>query len=206
MPIGRTHRLGAAAVLAAAVAAAFGAGAAFRGAGAALAAPPAPPPATAVGFVDVDEVMKGYTKTKDLQSKIRGDRDAELKALEEKSQKLSAQKDELELLTRGTPAWQKKDMEIRKEAFAIKLEEERINKDADEKVWRAYRDIYHDINAGIAEIADKKGLAAVFMRSSSEIEGKSEPEIIQKILLRQVLWNHDSLDVTKELIEALNEP
>lgn len=188
-----------------AIAAAFAAGSFSRGAGtSALAAPPAPAP-TAVGFVDVDEVMKGYAKTKDLQAKIRGDRDAELKGLEARSQKLQQQKDELELLTRGTAAWQKADMDIRKEAFAIKLEEERINKDADEKVWRAYRDIYHDINSAIGEIAKKKGLAAVFMRSTAEIEGKSEPEIIQKILLRQVLWSDDSLDVTKDLVEALNK-
>ena len=188
------------------VAGAFAVFPAFRGgAGASFASPPDPAP-TAIGFVDVDEVMKNYAKTKELQTKIRGDRDKELKELEERSQKLSKQKDELDLLTKGTAAYQKADMDIRKEAFSIKLEEERINKDADEKVWRAYRDIYHDINNTIGEIAKKRGLAAVFMKSSSEIEGKSEPEIIQKILLRQVLWNDESLDVTKDLVEALNKP
>ena len=75
-----------------------------------------------------------------------------MKGLEERSQKVAKQKDELELLTRGTAAWQKAEMAIRMEAFAIKLEEERINKDADEKVWRAYRDIYGDINNAIADV------------------------------------------------------
>ncbi len=164
----------------------------------------APPANACVGFVDVDEVMKKYSKTKELQTKIKGDRDAALKALEEKSQKLASSKEELELLTRGTTAHQKLDKQIRIDAFTIKLEEEMIQRESDEKVWRAYRDIYRDITSAVEDIAKKRGLSAVLMRSSPEIEGKSEPEIIQKILLRQVLWSDESLDVTKDLLLVLN--
>jgi Skp family chaperone for outer membrane proteins len=172
-------------------------------AGGASAARPAPEPFVP-GFVDVGVAMRGSDALREMDARLRADRDAGLSSLAERAKRLEARKSELDLLTIGTSAWRTLAREIRIEEFAIETDRQDLARDVDERARRAHASVYRGLNEAARAVAEKRGFSAVLDASQAASPGAGAADSPERPLFRLVLWHDGSRDVTRDVVEEMN--
>ena len=165
---------------------------------------PAAPPALSelIAVVDVERVLQGYPKAREL-------RQAQELREEEVNAELSQGRDELQKLKLeadgwdpGTPEWMAAQIKL-----AAKETELLKKKEFEERAFliESYKNrdlLYRDIDRAIQELADKRGLLLVVQKIAPREDDMLDARVA-KLAQRPVLYYRTSLDLTEDVINFL---
>jgi Skp family chaperone for outer membrane proteins len=164
--------------------------------------------AQSIGFVDVQKVVRDYKKTAEItanldkrliqvRNELKRDRDrlqTQIQDLEAAS--LTGNEDPLKRLEdERTIAVARIQLEIREKHLVVELERDLV-----EHMKKVFKEIQREAQS----ISTERGLGAVFLVNTDEVEGKSQIEVMRSMVLRQVLWHDERLDLTAEILRRLN--
>ena len=166
--------------------------------------PPAAPRATRVAVVDVEAVFDGYVKRDALNAQLEQKR-AEAKAVDDaRTKKIDTLKKQIEELKEGT-----REHELRLDQWN-KLRIERA-------VWRKFQEdafmaehrrmmeqLYSEILEEVARTGKRTGYDLVLYKETISITSKTTAELYQKIAQRKVLYATEKIDITRQVLSALN--
>jgi len=160
-----------------------------------------------IGVVNVDKVLtQGYKKGKDLSDKIGEDFKVLEEALKKKAEMIQAdqrkladggQGDSLEFLRA------KQTIELR--IAELRADEKKFLGDRNAAELKAMGELWADFNAAVAKIAKDKGMDLVLQQQVLDKEDvKTKTSFVRSAASCAVLYRADYLDITDELIQALN--
>jgi len=176
---------------------------------AALAQTPTPAP-THVGVVNMSKVFQSMQEMKDVQAKLQADNNS-LKALKA-DHDASLQNMEQEIRNGPKPDTEQYDDMVKK------AEEASVEYDSDLKkkqfelahtYTKQLKAIFDKIEASVGEIAKQKNLDLVLTEMKPELppgaqESMTPDQLIQFLGQRNVLYVSDEIDITSEVIAALD--
>lgn len=205
----------------AAVAAGILAGAAGLAGGRVLAALEDPKPAAAaaaaapctpVAFVNLTLVFKSSARVNKVQQTLTAQQDKQKEEIARRKQDLRKRYDDLQLKSDpGTEEYEKERRDIEMKGAEIDYDEKAAEAMNAHKVSFEMAGVYKDICAEVERIATARGFACVFNRDSDPIAVESRGHVISpedlktQIALRTAVWSKPELDLTKDVIEALNK-
>lgn len=171
----------------------------------------APAQSLSVGFVDVQQVIFDYKKTKEITKTLENRIRQEQALVRQKKEALRVRIEELatvdtsdqknaSLLDRA-----KKERDIALEKVDIELQEKNALIQLEQDLVEHMKKVYQEIRRESEAIARERGLKAVFMVADDKIGGRTRDEVSSEILVRPVLWFDPSLDLTAELLQRLNK-
>jgi Skp family chaperone for outer membrane proteins len=157
-----------------------------------------------IGFVDVAEVFKQYSKAAAVEEDARKQlRNVDVQ-LRDAYDDLKKKKDLLDALIPDSQEYRDKKQEIDFEAFKLDYQEKQSKQQILENAAMRMNMVYTEIRNEADNYARRNGLDAVFMVNAKQIEAKSLNQLEMTVATRPVLYWNKSYDVTKPIIETLN--
>lgn len=161
------------------------------------------PPASSVAVVDLSRVLKGYQRFQTLRDQMRSrveDKETQLLTMINQAKQM---RDIQKKLDPNGPDFRKNESELTQlvakiETFRQQTRRALINEEA-----TLYHDEYDRIRRAVAWVAERSGLSLV-LRVSDEPVSPSNPEAVIKAVNRRVLYHDQSLDITDDVLHALN--
>ncbi len=150
-------------------------------------APVAAAPATVglkIGYVNLDEVMRGYGKAEKMLARLESEmkeKEAETEKLVAEIKKLKAEKDLL-----SADARMKKEEEILEKTMALKRYRQDVEESLELKISSERKKLEKEIRDTVQVKAQAMGYSLVFLGE-------------------MVLYKDPSLDITKDVLEELNK-
>lgn len=157
-----------------------------------------------VGFVDVDKVLSGYrkreamekefvTRSEQLQARFRQERTG-----------IEAKREKLATLAEGSEDYLRLEREADIALLTWKRDQEfedrRLKLEHNRRLGLVYREICSEIRVQ----AEKRGLAAVYAYDPLPAGFETRTVVASVIQNRDVLWADGRLDISSEVVEALN--
>ncbi|MCI0589648.1 MAG: OmpH family outer membrane protein [Planctomycetes bacterium] len=158
-----------------------------------------------VGFVDLNECLRGYGKVKTDLEEFRKNLDARVGALKTRADELNKKGKELAILDRESEEFFERRRDLDAEMFKLEADEKRLKRFRAEREETVKLGAYEDIRRVVAEVAGAKGLDFVLkMDKTDPAEARSLEERSQMAGLRTVLYSRPELDITPEVTRLLN--
>lgn len=167
--------------------------------------PPAQP--TAVATIDLIAVLGGLTEKQDLEDKLQIALQSKQAQLDELVKKLETIKTDLDsTLVPGTDAYKVRIQEFLEVQAQANARREVLQQILSMEKADMLGAIYNKIRAGVAEVAEREGFDAVFLDDSQFPlpEQAGERDMERAILSRTILYRHDSIDITEQVITLIN--
>jgi len=164
--------------------------------------PPAPA-AFAMGFVDMEKLVREHPATKTKTDGFQIEFEARMEVLRNQVARMTSLRDSLEVLEPGSPEHLAQLKRLKKLEATLDLERKIIRIEFQLKVVDALRDVYGRCKAVVKQVAEDRALTVVAMISDSEVQGRTKSELVGDILTRPFIYAHDSLDITGEVLAIL---
>ncbi|HET6202367.1 MAG TPA: OmpH family outer membrane protein [Planctomycetota bacterium] len=158
-----------------------------------------------LGFLDIDEALRGSGKVKADLEELQRNLQTKLGELKARAEELNKQKKALAILDPDSREYFEKRRDL--DAEFLKL-------DAEDKYWTRYRAereetvklaAYDDIRRAVGEVASAKGLDAVFRIDKTDAaDARTLEERGERARRRMVFSSRPELDITPEVIRLLN--
>lgn len=181
-------------------------GAAFAtGASATSARPPAQP--TAVAVVDVVAVLDGLSEKAVLEQRLQQsvtDRQAQLDEIITKIK--AAQADLNGTLKEGTPEYREKVRQLLELNALAEARRNILQRIVAFDKGDMLRDIYSKITVAVQKIAERNGYDVVVLDDATfPLPAEAaDSDMERAILTRSVLYRHDSVDITAQVVTLMN--
>lgn len=157
-----------------------------------------------VGVVSIDAILKSSKK-----------HEAWKKVMDADEQKIRAEfdkaKSELDLLqadmktrTKGGDDFQRLNREYSEKEALLKAKDSYYQQEMTQKVQDWTEKLYQDIQKKVAETAKKNGLDLVIGREDPDFPAVSMRDLLLTIRTNKVLYYSDALDITSEVLAALD--
>jgi len=157
-----------------------------------------------VGVVSIDAILKGSKK-----------HEAWKKVMDAEEQKIRAEfdkfKSELDLLqadmktrTKGGDDYQRLNREYAEKEALLKAKDSYYQQEMTQKVQDWTEKLYQDIQKKVADTAKKNGLDMVIGREDPDFPAVSMRDLLLTIRTNKVLYYAESLDITAEVLAALD--
>jgi len=169
-----------------------------------------PPPPCPVAVLDLSRVYSELPRVKQLEASLQ-QRDEELNAQKQKDDaELGKQVQDLEArFEPGSAEYEKgrKSILMRSAELEIDLKREKVR--IQERRSREIAAFYKEICAEAERIATERGFACVLTRDGGDIQVEEKGKVLpadavkQQMIFRTVLWADPSLDLTKDVLEAM---
>jgi Skp family chaperone for outer membrane proteins len=172
--------------------------------GGVLSAAEKPEDSPKIGFIDLKNVFDEYERSKTLEKEIEQFTQAEVDKQKANQKKLDDLQKELDLVRKNSKEWFKIRMEIIRRKQELDTDEKITKVETQRRLYRASEEIYNDIMEQVAKFAREKGYTLVLKIEKREIVSDTYSEFILKVNSRGVLYYQPELDITKEIITALN--
>lgn len=178
---------------------------------------PAPAPAArpaCIALVNVSRAFQSHPRKKKLEETLQADLDAANAAMESKKSEIRKEAQDLEArYSPGTPEYQQGLKRIRAKEWEAEFDGKAAVELLKRKEVTALAEAYREIAAEAERIAKEKGFSAVanFDDEPIQVEDKATGQILRtsdlvlQIRLRTVLWASPEVDLTKEVIAALEK-
>lgn len=173
-------------------------------AGASSSRPPAQP--TAIATVDIMDVIEGLNERSVLEGQLEARMEARQAQLNEVLDQLKALDADLQMLNPGTDEHREKMQEgIEKQALA-KTRREVLSQIVSIDNGTVMEKLFSKIETAIQDIADREGYDIVlFDDSSFEVpENAPNQDVVRAIITKSVIYRHDSIDITQQVITLMN--
>ncbi len=158
-----------------------------------------------IGFIDFQKCFEEYKKA-DAQVKEQEKLlEAERGKIRIAEQKIIAMRDNLDLLTDGSPDQLELKKKIEVAKVDLNIDKELIAMNYQRMLVELLKKVYEDIRREVKAVAQEKGLKLVLLQASGDITGKTRQDVVNNILIRPVFYFDASLDITAEVVARLNK-
>ena len=162
-------------------------------------------PPTSVAAVDMSRLFDQLTEKEDFDAELNTSRDqlrGEAANKQREAQELQA---DLDLLAPGTPAYQQKEEELSKKAIENNVwgqfEQAKLNKMAGLRIENLYRKALD----AVALIAEESGYDVVIAKEAPpKFQYENLQQLLAKISLRKSLYTSETIDITDQVIQRMN--
>ena len=158
---------------------------------------------TRVAVCDVPEVFDQYTRAADLRKMFQQDGTDVEGERKKRQEALLLIREELKGLNAGSEAYEKVIERFQRQSIEhevwLKFSEGRRKL----RYKRLTQEMYDEVLAMIDRVARERRFQIVLQRDDIDIEQKDEIRaVVQKIMLRNVLYSDDSVDLTEVITEV----
>lgn len=160
---------------------------------------------TSVAAVDTSRLFDQLTEKEDFDAELNTARDqlrGEATNKQREAQELQA---DLDLLAPGTPAYQQKEEELSKKGLENNVwgqfEQAKLNKMAGLRIENLYRKALD----AVALIAEESGYDVVIAKEAPpKFQYENLQQLLAKISLRKSLYTSETIDITDQVIQRMN--
>lgn len=160
---------------------------------------------TTIAVVSIPEVMEQCERAKTLQTSVLELRDQSLKQLEKEKAALQVIKADIEARKPGSEDYLKLRKEYMQKKASIEASKEFLQQELMTTNQRAMEKLYLEIVDVVKTIAKTKGYDLVLDRDKVEIPAVSATELTLSIQTHKVLYYADYLDITEEVVKAVDK-
>jgi Skp family chaperone for outer membrane proteins len=173
-------------------------------AGATASRPPAQP--TAVAVVDIVDIIAGLHEREVLENQLNTRMEARQAQLDEVVKELEALDADIQFLARGTDEYREKLREGMEKQAVAKARREALSQIVSIDMGSVMARLYTKVVEAIKQISDREGYDIVlFDDSKFEIpDGAPNQEVYRAIITKSVIYRHDSIDITQQVITLMN--
>jgi Skp family chaperone for outer membrane proteins len=158
-----------------------------------------------IGVVDVERCLKEYKKADDQRTQLKAEIDTRMRAVEEEKRKIAALRDNIELYVQGTKEWFEHAKKIELGAAQIKLDQQAIQIEFQQKLAELISKLYEDVRREIKSVAEARGMKLVLMNIASMPRGSNDTEVTNNIMVRPILYFDPNMDITADVVKNLNK-
>jgi Skp family chaperone for outer membrane proteins len=169
-----------------------------------------PVAAQKIAFIDVEEVILNYKKTREITESLEKKVQQEMESLRQGRRAVQERYAALELEQFDESDPKSLLERLRREKEIVMEEVNLENRDKSQRALREKDIVEHmkKVYAGILKedeiytVAER--ISAVFLTTKSPVGANSRSGVTSEILLKQVVWRDPSLDITDVIIRRLN--
>ena len=166
--------------------------------------PPAQP--TAVATVDIPEIIDQLEERKVREAELEARTKTRQAQLDEVAEQLRTVQADLETLKRGTDEYKDKVRQAMEMQAVVKARNEALNQILSIDRGNVTREMYDNVVAAISNIADREGYDIVLFDDSlfPVPEDASFADVYRSIVSRSVIYHHNSVDITAQVVTLMN--
>ncbi len=157
-----------------------------------------------IGIVDISRVYEKYQKRIDLDQELKEQEKEFQDEVNKKRKEIIDLDEETQLLDLGSEnrsnnenLMERKNVEL--EGYAKFAERQLLKKYKD-----SFENIYQEVVRKVEEIGEQEGFDLVIKNEEADLKSGKIPDLQFKIGIRTVLYHSDSVDITLDVVEALN--
>jgi len=182
-------------------------------AGSATASRPEGPPGS-VAFVNIGKVFRKTPRLKHLEDGLNADDEALRTSLSKKAADLKKEAEDLETrFQRGTEEYARGRRDIERRSWDLERDQKEGREAIQRRLIKGMEAAYKEVAAEAERLASEKGYTAVMHVDDEpiEVEEPQSGQIINftdlklQMALRTVLWNSKAVDLTQDVVDALNK-
>ena len=166
---------------------------------------------TAVAVVDVGVVLESMKEKMQIEADIKSQQEEDRRKAEGMAQNLKDLESDLDILARGTPAYDEKLQELDQKIIEVQSWQQYQQQKYQRESARQMVRLYQKISTKAGEVAKENGFDLVLYRDR-EIDvdfRKVEPKVLAGVIKtlvtqRKVLWSSDDIDITDQVIQIMN--
>ena len=157
-----------------------------------------------IGIVDIGSVFEKYQKRIDLDQELKEQEKGFQDEINKKRKEIIDLDEETQLLDLGSESRNSNENLLERK----NVELEGYAKFAERQLLKKYKDffesIYQEVVQKVEEIGKQEGFDLVIKKEESEVKSGKISDLQFKIGIRTVLYHSDSVDITLDVIDALN--
>lgn len=154
--------------------------------------------------LNVQKVFAENKKFQQASENLKAQLETKEKQLMDMEQQIKSKSDSIQAITN-----QDDRDNVQKEIQELKFEFEKTRRDARQEFLTTEADMYATVYAEMHDLVkaycDKYGYYMVLRIQDADPKDKTSPNKILQTLNREVVYNHDNLDLTKTVVDALNK-
>ncbi|MCD6360800.1 MAG: OmpH family outer membrane protein [Armatimonadetes bacterium] len=158
-----------------------------------------------IGVVDTSQVRRNCLQVQEIVAnleKLKNETEERIKELQKEIMDLQGT---LKFLKEGSESYEKTQYSLFEKQANLNYLSQYMQELLSRKGNNAYLDFYKDMNEVIGEYASQRGYDLILKVSNIGYEGSSEKEIFLQIAQHKVLYYSDDVDISDEIVRALNE-
>lgn len=159
---------------------------------------------TVVAVCDVQKIMGSCKRAKKLNAEFRGHLDTLEKQADKNRQTLRDIQQSLKELSPGTEAFERQYRTATATAISLEIKQKTIEASIYRQYHIATLSLYKQITDTAGKLAKAKGIDLVIDLDARDPRGRSMKEIQQQISARNVLYAKENLDITADVLKAMD--
>jgi len=157
-----------------------------------------------IGIVDISSVFEKYQKRIDLDQELKEQEKEFQDEVNKKRKEIIDLDEETQLLDLGSESRSNNENLLERK----NVELEGYAKFAERQLLKKYKDffenIYQEVVLKVEEIGKQEGFDLIIKNEESDLKGGQISDLQFKIGIRTVLYHSDSVEITLDVIDALN--
>ena len=164
------------------------------------------PGPTSVAVCDIEAIFRNYDRATELLDRLNEERVRIKNEYEQRGKAVQALELELGALKEGSEEYEARLQEIQR----LGIESNTYLQFSESLIRRKHHglteEMYREILAGIAQIAQEKGIDLILYRDEQVAQSSNDAmELLTQIRNRKVLYSREGLDITQVVLERLNQ-
>jgi len=164
------------------------------------------PGPTSVAVCDIEAIFRNYDRATELLDRLNEERVRIKNEYEQRGKAVQALELELGALKEGSEEYEGRLQEIQR----LGIESNTYLQFSESLIRRKHHglteEMYREILAGIAQIAQEKGIDLILYRDEQVAQSSNDAmELLTQIRNRKVLYSREGLDITQVVLERLNQ-
>jgi Skp family chaperone for outer membrane proteins len=164
-------------------------------------------PPTPVAVIDVQTLLDGLEQRPALERELQAFIDTRQAQLNEVVEAVRAAQDEVELAREDSPQRRDALRRLREAQNVARFRREAFDREILIERGTIWSTLFKQIDDAVDEVAARDGWQLVIHNDSSlelPVQGRPEPEVIEFILRRKVLYAESAVDITDEVRTVMN--
>jgi len=157
-----------------------------------------------VGVVNVNTILQNSKKHKQWQERMSAEEQQITAEMDKLQSELDFMKKDLATLKKGSDAYIKLMRDMAEKDGVYQAKKQYYDQEMTMKVQAWTEQLYAEIQARIAEVAQRSGLDLVIGAETVEIPAANMRELLLDIKTNKVLYHAEGLDITNEVLAALD--
>ncbi len=164
--------------------------------------PPQQAPA-GIALLDVSRVFKEHVRFKAEMNGIKAEAQTEEGKIKQRAEELQQRVEVLKTYTPGSPDYKRLEEELTKLRSDMQVDIQLQRKEFLQREAKVVHRVYREIQQEVEYFASRYGVAAV-LQFSNENANSEQPEQVFRNIAKSVVWFAPHLDITNDIIGALN--
>jgi len=158
-----------------------------------------------VGVVDLNSVFEKYEKRKILDAQLKEQEKQCQKVLSDKKKELVGLNEKIQLLDLGSDIRKKEEENFERKNMELESYAKFAEKILVKKFKDYFQGIYTEVCSEIENIGKREQYDLIIKTEEPELQGGGISELQYKVNIKMVLYHSDTVDITNQVVEALNK-